>query len=50
MAHAGRPATKLQITDAERAGAQSATACTQAPEDEAAHAHRAGLRGWGVEP
>ena len=38
MAHPGRPATKLQITDAERAELKGARLrVRKAPEDEAAH-------------
>ena len=48
MAHPGRPATKLQITDAERAELHARLRVRKAPEDEAAHANRAGLRRWGV--
>ena len=34
MAHAGRPATKLQITDAERAELKARLRVRKAPEDE----------------
>jgi hypothetical protein len=48
MAHAGRPARKLQITDAERAELKARLRVRKAPEDEKLHANCAGLRRWGV--